>query len=87
MSTNDAVIVAGVESMSRIPLGTAIKDGDPNGPSVRARYAPGLIPQGVSAELISDGMHVHESVVRATLKMFGAERIILISDALSCCGN
>jgi N-acetylglucosamine-6-phosphate deacetylase len=41
---------------------------------------------GVSAELISDGMHVHESVVRATLKMFGAERIILISDALSCCG-
>ena len=41
---------------------------------------------GVSAELIADGMHVHESVVRATLKMFGAERIILISDALSCCG-
>ena len=41
---------------------------------------------GVSAELISDGMHVHESVVRATLKMLGAERIILISDALSCCG-
>ncbi|HWQ97388.1 MAG TPA: N-acetylglucosamine-6-phosphate deacetylase [Clostridia bacterium] len=41
---------------------------------------------GVSAELIGDGMHVHESVVRATLKMFGAERIILISDALSCCG-
>ena len=41
---------------------------------------------GVSAELISDGMHVHESVVRATLKMFGAERMILISDALSCCG-
>ena len=41
---------------------------------------------GVSAELIADGMHVHESVVRATLKMFGAECIILISDALSCCG-
>ena len=40
----------------------------------------------VRAELICDGMHVHESVVRAAFSMFGAERICLISDALACCG-
>lgn len=40
----------------------------------------------VYVELISDGMHVHESVVRAAFAMFGAERICLISDSLACCG-
>jgi N-acetylglucosamine-6-phosphate deacetylase len=40
----------------------------------------------VLAELICDGEHVHESVVRATLAMFGADRLCLVSDALSCCG-
>jgi N-acetylglucosamine-6-phosphate deacetylase len=40
----------------------------------------------VLAELICDGVHVHESVIRATFAMFSAERIILISDSLSCLG-
>ena len=53
--------------------------------------APGVIGAAaespwVMGELICDGMHVHESVVRATFSMFGAERLCLISDALSCCG-
>jgi len=53
--------------------------------------APGVIgaaaesPQ-VTAEIISDGMHVHESVVRAAFSMFGPERLCLVSDALSCSG-
>lgn len=53
--------------------------------------APGVVgaaaeAPGVLAELICDGQHVHESVVRATLAMFGADRLCLVSDALSCCG-
>ena len=53
--------------------------------------APGVVGAAaespwVIGELICDGQHVHESVVRATLSMFGADRLCLISDALSCCG-
>lgn len=37
-------------------------------------------------ELICDGIHIHPSVVRATFAMFGAERIILISDSMRATG-
>ena len=40
----------------------------------------------VMAELICDGVHVHESAVRAAFSVFSPDRIILISDALSCLG-
>jgi N-acetylglucosamine-6-phosphate deacetylase len=48
---------------------------------------PGIIgaafdSEGVKAELIADGEHVHPAVVRAAFKMFGDDRIILISDSL-----
>jgi acetyl-CoA acyltransferase len=49
----DVVIASGVESMSRIPMLSARIGQDPYGPSVAARYAPGLVPQGVSAELVA----------------------------------
>ena len=49
----DIVIAGGVESMSRVPIGSARLDRDPVGPRVSARYAPGLIHQGVSAELVA----------------------------------
>lgn len=49
----DVVVASGVESMSRIPMLTARIHQDPFGPSVADRYSPGLIPQGVSAELIA----------------------------------
>ena len=49
----DIVVAGGVESMSRIPMGTAGIGQDPFGPSVRERFAPGLIAQGYSAELIA----------------------------------
>lgn len=49
----DLVIAAGVESMSRVPIGSNRQGADIHGPSVAARYAPGLVPQGVSAELIA----------------------------------
>ncbi|MFG1924710.1 thiolase family protein [Cryptosporangium sp. NPDC048952] len=51
--TCDVVVAGGVESMSRVPMGSARMGVDPFGPTVAARYAPGLIPQGVSAELIA----------------------------------
>lgn len=37
---------------------------------------------GVRVELIADGEHIHPSMVRAAFKIFGDERIILISDGL-----
>ena len=49
----DIAVVAGVESMSRIPMGASAMGMDPYGPSVARRFAPGLIPQGISAELIA----------------------------------
>ena len=41
--------------------------------------------ESVTAELICDGMHVHESAVRMAFKLFPG-RICLVSDALRCCG-
>jgi acetyl-CoA acyltransferase len=49
----DIVIAAGVESMSRIPMFTSRIGQDPYGQAVSDRYAPGLVPQGVSAELVA----------------------------------
>ena len=37
-------------------------------------------------ELICDGVHIHPSVVRATFAMFGADRIIMISDSMRATG-
>ena len=49
---NDVVVACGVESMSRIPLGSSQADGDPFGP-LSARYPAGQANQGVGAELIA----------------------------------
>lgn len=49
----DIVIACGVESMSRVPLGSSAAGADPYGPRIRARYPEGLVNQGVSAELIA----------------------------------
>jgi N-acetylglucosamine-6-phosphate deacetylase len=52
---------------------------------------PGVIPAAVEnkkvrAELICDGIHVHPASVRLAFTMFGGKRMVLISDALRCCG-
>lgn len=49
----DVVIACGVESMSRVPMGTALIGCDPLGPRMATRYPQGLVNQGVSAELIA----------------------------------
>lgn len=52
---------------------------------------PGVIPAAaenpnVRAELICDGQHVHPASVRLAFTMFGAQRMVLVSDALRCLG-
>ena len=49
----EIAIACGVESMSRVPMGTARMDKNPYGPHFEARYAPGLVGQGVSADLVA----------------------------------
>lgn len=49
----DVVIVGGVESMSRVPLGSSLGGLSPMSPRMRSRYPDGLVNQGVSAELIA----------------------------------
>lgn len=52
--------------------------------------APGVIGAACdyadTVELICDGIHLHPSVVRTSFKMFGAERICLISDSMRATG-
>ncbi len=69
----DIVVAAGVEVMTRVPMGASMADGKfgfPFGPAVGARYAPegGLVPQGISAELIADKW----GLTRDDLDAFGA---------------
>lgn len=52
---------------------------------------PGPIAAGaertdVTPEIIADGVHVAPAMVRLAFKMFGADRMILISDSLRACG-
>ncbi|MEQ8801382.1 thiolase family protein [Haliea sp.] len=49
----DIAIACGIESMSRVPLGSARLGADIYGPTLSQIYAPGLVSQGVSAELIA----------------------------------
>jgi acetyl-CoA acyltransferase len=49
----DLVVAGGVESMSRVPMGSSAGDADPYGDAVRARYGDAPFNQGVGAELIA----------------------------------
>ena len=55
----DVVVAGGVEVMTRVPMGASVLDGKygfPFGPRVGLRFEPdgGLVPQGISAELIAE---------------------------------
>ena len=41
----------------------------------------------VTPELIADGVHVHPAMVRLAFQLFGAGRVILISDSMRACGK
>ncbi len=53
--------------------------------------APGVVGAAMDSpwawvELICDGVHIHQSVVRAVFKMFGPDRVVLISDTMRAAG-
>ncbi len=52
--------------------------------------APGPIAaaadSGAEVELICDGVHIHPAVVRTTFKIFGDDKVILISDSMMATG-
>ena len=51
---------------------------------------PGVVGAAVESsayiELICDGIHVHPAMVQAVFKLFGDDRVCLISDAMRACG-
>ena len=94
----DVVIAAGVEVMTRVPMGSSMADGKfgfPFGPKVGERYQPqgGLVPQGISAELIADkwgisrddmdrfGVQSQERAARATREGRFEREILAVKDA------
>ncbi|MGO4299121.1 thiolase family protein [Leifsonia sp. RAF41] len=50
----DVVIACGVESMSRVPMGSNAQGAELGGALLKSRYPLGLVNQGVAAELIAD---------------------------------
>ncbi len=69
----DVVIAAGVEGMSRTPMGASVVKGEMGWPfpaDMQARYEDtGLPPQGIGAEMIAD----EYGITREDLDAFGAE--------------
>jgi len=61
-----------------------------NGMNAFTHREPGVVgaafDSGAYVELITDGVHIHLSVVRATFRLFGDEQVCLISDAVCACG-
>ncbi|MDT4933898.1 MAG: acetyl-CoA acyltransferase [Pseudonocardiales bacterium] len=72
----DLAIAAGIESMSRVPMGSGRQGADPHGPGVRARF-PDLVPQGISAELVADRWQL----TRAELDEYSARSHALAAEA------
>jgi len=77
----DVVIAGGVESMSRVPLGSNMQGpGAPFGPLMNERYHHGLVHQGVSANLVAQkweltreqldefSLESHQRAARATIE-------------------
>jgi len=65
----EVAIASGIESMSRVPIGSQFAGKDFAGTKVHARYDDGLVPQGISAELIAQRW----GLSRAQLDEFAAE--------------
>ncbi|HEU4347369.1 MAG TPA: beta-ketoacyl synthase N-terminal-like domain-containing protein, partial [Actinoplanes sp.] len=49
----DLVVAGGVESMSRVPMGSNVQGADPFGTAIRERYGPAGFSQGVGAEMMA----------------------------------
>ncbi len=92
----DVVVAAGVESMTRTPMGSSIVPdlGMPFGPRMVDRYAErgGLVNQGISAEMIADRFGItreeldryslgsHERAARATAEGRFEQEIVAVAE-------
>ncbi|MCL2425188.1 MAG: N-acetylglucosamine-6-phosphate deacetylase [Oscillospiraceae bacterium] len=61
-----------------------------NGMNSFSHREPGIIGAAMDCdayvEIISDGIHLHPLVVRAVFKLYGDDRVCLISDSMRACG-
>ncbi|MCA1704826.1 MAG: steroid 3-ketoacyl-CoA thiolase, partial [Actinobacteria bacterium] len=74
----DVAIACGVEHMTRVPMGTSAQhQGFPFPESLMNRYEGGLVPQGISAEIISKRWEL----TREQVDEFGARSHRLASEA------
>ncbi|MDQ4024273.1 MAG: thiolase family protein [Actinomycetota bacterium] len=74
----DVAIACGVENMTRVPMGTSAQTGGwPFSDRMMARYDGGLVPQGISSELIAERW----GLTRAELDAFGARSHTLAGKA------
>ena len=74
----DVAIAGGVENMSRVPMGSSASvSGFPFPDSIMSRYEGGLVPQGISAEIISERW----GLGREELDAFGARSHTLAGKA------
>src|SRR5262245_60817804 len=94
----DVVVAAGIEAMTRVPMGASVAGGTyglPYGPKVGLRYQSvgGLVPQGISAELIAEkwdlsreeldafGLRSQQYAARATKEGRFDSQILPMADA------
>ena len=42
--------------------------------------------ENINVELICDGIHIHQAIIKNTLKIFGSDRVIFISDSMEAAG-
>jgi acetyl-CoA acyltransferase len=74
----DVAIACGVESMTRVPMGSSAQSqGFPFSERLMARYEGGLVPQGISAEIIAERW----GLTREQLDEFGARSHTLAGKA------
>ncbi|MDA3644191.1 thiolase family protein [Saccharopolyspora indica] len=64
----DVTIACGVESMSRVPMGSTTLGENPHGAAMAARFPEGLVNQGISAEIIA----ARWKLTRSTLDEYAA---------------
>jgi acetyl-CoA acyltransferase len=75
----DVVIAGGVESMSRVPLGSSAQQGSPWSPRLRARYPDGLVNS--RAELDAYAAESHRRAAEAAASGFFTRSVIAVDEA------
>ena len=83
MADYDAAVGAIKKGMGHI---THLYNGMPSFSHRSPSVVGAAMDEGAMVELIADGVHVHDSVIRSTFRMFGEGRVILVSDSMMATG-